>query len=81
VLRLVVGQALTLVAVALALGGSAALGLTRLVSALLFGITARDPLTLIAVMVVLGLVGLVASAIPAWRASRTDPAIALRIAE
>ena len=81
VLRLVVSQALTLVAVALALGGFAALGLTRLVSALLFGITARDPLTLIAVMVVLGLVGLVASAIPAWRASRTDPAIALRTAE
>jgi putative ABC transport system permease protein len=81
ILKLIVAQALTLVGVALALGGSAALGLTKLLASLLFGVSERDPLTLAAVAIVLTLVAFAASAIPAWRASRTDPATALRAVE
>jgi len=81
ILRLIVAQALTLVAIALALGVSAAIGLTKLLAALLFGVSERDPLTLGLVTTVLALVAFVAAAVPAWRAARTDPGSVLRGAE
>ena len=56
----------------------ATLMLSRFLSSFLFGISARDPLTLAAVAPVLAAVAMAACAIPAWRASRVDPMIALR---
>jgi ABC-type antimicrobial peptide transport system permease subunit len=52
---------------------------TRIVDRFLFGVSVYDPLTLVSVVVVLGGVTLIACAIPAWRAARVDPAIALRV--
>ncbi|MGZ5565233.1 MAG: FtsX-like permease family protein, partial [Chthoniobacterales bacterium] len=78
VLRLVVrqGMLLTLVGVALGLGGS--LGLTRLISSLLFGVSATDIGTFGAVSTLLLLIALLACWLPARRASGVDPMVALR---
>ena len=65
-------------AVGIALGVAAALALTRAMSALLFGVSPMDPLTYTAVTAVLGAVALLATWLPARRASRVDPIIALR---
>ncbi len=70
------GIALTVIGAALGLG--AAIGLTRLMSALLFGVTPVDPLTYLIVAVCLGAVALLASYLPARRASSVDPVEALR---
>jgi putative ABC transport system permease protein len=70
------GVALALVGITLGLGG--ALALTRFLSNLLYGVTVRDPLTLVAVSVLLAGVALVASYIPALRAAKVDPVAALR---
>jgi ABC-type antimicrobial peptide transport system permease subunit len=78
VLRLIVGQTLTLTAIAIALGGAGAYALTRALSTLLFGVTPHDPATFAAAAGVLALVALAATALPAWRAARIDPATALR---
>jgi putative ABC transport system permease protein len=51
---------------------------SRVVGSFLFGISARDPLTLISLAPILGCVALIACAIPAWRAGRVDPIVALR---
>ena len=51
---------------------------SRVVDRFLFGVSVYDPLTLVSVVLVLGGVTLIACAIPAWRAARVDPAIALR---
>jgi predicted permease len=76
--RLFVGHGLKLVAIGLVLGVGAALALTRLMSTLLFGVGPMDPLTYLAVSLVLGTVALVATYLPARRASRVDPIVALR---
>jgi putative ABC transport system permease protein len=64
--------------VGVAIGFGAALGLTGLMRTLLFGVTARDPMTFAAVAALLILVSLLASYIPARRAMLVDPIVALR---
>jgi len=78
VLRLVLTHGSKLIALGVGIGLATALALTRLLSALLFGVGARDPLTFIAVSLVLALVAFAACYIPARRASRVDPLVALR---
>ena len=78
VLETVIGKALGLALIGVAVGLVGALALTRLLSSLLFEVSATDPATFIAVAILLGLVSLVASALPARRASRIDPILALR---
>ena len=78
VLRLVVGQGMLLTGSGLAIGVGAAYALTRLMSTLLFGVSATDPATFGGVAALLAAVALLASWIPARRASRVDPLIALR---
>src|SRR5262249_39757187 len=73
VLRLIVGQAMLLVIAGGALGVAIALAVGRLLSAQLFGITARDPLTLAAVCTLLLAAALIASFVPAYRGTKIDP--------
>jgi predicted permease len=78
VLRLVIGQGLMLTLTGIGVGLAAAYGLTRLMSGLLYGVTATDFLTFISVSGVLMMVGLLATYLPAHRATKVDPMIALR---
>jgi putative ABC transport system permease protein len=78
VLRMVVGQAMLLVGVGLALGLAGAFALTRWMASLLYGVSATDPLTYVGIALLLGSVALLASYIPARRATKVDPMIALR---
>jgi predicted permease len=78
VLRLVVGHGARMALVGVAIGIGAALGLTRLMANQLFGVSAHDPLTFTGVAVLLIIVALAACYIPARRAMRVDPMIALR---
>jgi putative ABC transport system permease protein len=78
VLRLVLRQGLTLALVGLAIGLAASFVLTRALSSELFGISATDPLTFTAVAILLLAVALLACYIPAHRAMRVDPMVALR---
>ncbi len=78
VLRLVLGQAMRLALLGLGIGIVAAAGATRLIRSLLYGISASDPAALIFVAVLLIGVVLLATYIPARRAMRVDPIIALR---
>jgi putative ABC transport system permease protein len=76
--RLVVMRGLSLVAVGLALGVACALGLTRFMASQLYGVTPTDPTTLIGVAALLVSAALVATYVPARRATRVDPIVALR---
>ena len=78
VVRLVVGQGLVMVLAGLGLGVALALALTRTLRGVLFGVTPNDPFTMVAVAILLLGVALVASYLPARRAARVDPMIALR---
>ena len=78
VLKLVVGHGVVVTAIGLAVGLGAAIGLTRLMSTLLFEVTATDPITFIAVSVLLAGVALGACFVPARRAAKVDPMVALR---
>jgi predicted permease len=78
VLRMVIGQGAKMAFVGVALGMAAALGLTRLMSKMLFGVTPGDPLTFLGVAALLAGVALLACYIPARRATRVDPVVALR---
>ncbi len=78
VVRLVVVEGMTPAIVGIAAGAVAALGSARILEKLVFGVSASDPLTLAAVAGALALVALVASLVPAYRASRLDPLNVLR---
>jgi ABC-type antimicrobial peptide transport system permease subunit len=78
VFRMVVGEGLKLAGVGLAIGLAGALGLSRAVSGMLFGVTATDPATYFGVACILTLVALAASYFPARRAMKLDPMSALR---
>ena len=78
VLRLVVGQGMSLALVGVALGVGGAIGLTRLMQSLLYGVQTTDPLTFVALPLVLASVALLACYLPAQRAARVDPMVALR---
>ena len=77
VLREVVGRGVRLTAVAVAIGLAAAVGMGRLASSVLFGVTPIDPVSLGGAAVILGTVSIAACYIPARRASRVDPVVAL----
>jgi putative ABC transport system permease protein len=78
VLRLVVGQGMLLAVSGLAIGLIAALALTRLMQTLLFNVSASDPITFVAIALLLGGVALLACYLPARRAAKVDPMVALR---
>ncbi len=78
VLRLVVGQGLKLTLIGMVIGIASALVLTRFLSNLIYGVTPTDPLTFMAVSLTLTAVALLASYLPARRAVRVDPMVALR---
>jgi putative ABC transport system permease protein len=78
ILRMILGQGMALALIGVALGLFGALWLTRLLQQLLFEVAPTDPLTYVGVAVVLGLAALVACYVPARRAARVDPIIALR---
>ncbi len=78
VLLLVLRRGLSLAAIGLVLGLAASLAATRLMVSLLYGVSATDPLTFASVGTLLVTVALAACWIPAWRAMRTDPMVALR---
>jgi putative ABC transport system permease protein len=75
---LILRRGVLLAVVGLVIGVAGSLGLTRLMESLLFGIGARDPLTMTLVAVVLALMAVVACYVPARRATKIDPLIALR---
>ena len=78
VLRMVIGQGLKLAVIGVAIGIAGAMALTRFLSSLLYGVTPTDPLTFIAVSLILIAVALLACYIPARRAAKVDPMVALR---
>ena len=78
VFKLVIGRGMLLTLTGLAIGLVGAAGLTRLMSSLLFGVSANDPMTYSAAPVVLGVVSLLACYLPARRATKVDPLQALR---
>jgi putative ABC transport system permease protein len=78
VLRLMLQQGLLLALLGIGIGIAAALALARLMAAFLFGVPATDPLTFAAIAVLLLLVALLACYLPARRAAKVDPLVALR---
>ena len=76
--RMVVNQGMLLTGVGVVIGLGAAFGLARLITTFLFGVTARDPYVFMGIPVLLGTVALLAVWLPARRASRVDPLVALR---
>ncbi len=78
VLRLVVGHGVRMALIGVGVGVIAALGLTRLMNKMLFGVSSYDPLTFVGVALLLTLVAVLACYIPAIRAMRVNPVVALR---
>ncbi|HEY7028236.1 MAG TPA: ABC transporter permease [Gemmatimonadales bacterium] len=78
ILSLVVGQGMTLTGFGVLVGLAGAAAISQVLVAMLFGVSHLDPMTYLGAMAVLAGVGLVACAVPAWRATRVDPATTLR---
>jgi putative ABC transport system permease protein len=78
ILLMIVGDGVRLVALGLCIGLAGSLAVTRLMSSLLFGVDARDPLIFAAVFVILGIISVAACCIPARRATKIDPLTAIR---
>jgi predicted permease len=78
VLGMVLSESMILVAIGVAIGLAIAIGAGRLVASLLFGVVPNDALTMVLATIVMVLVAAVAGYLPAWRASRVDPMVALR---
>jgi predicted permease len=79
VLRLVIGQGMKLTIIGIALGVGAALALTRLLKTMLFGVSPADPVTFLAIVLLLMFVAFLACWFPARRATKVDPMVALRV--
>ena len=77
-LRLIIGQGMRMVMIGLVLGLVGALALTRVFASLLLGVGTTDPLTFVGVAILLLAITLLACWIPARRASKVDPVVALR---
>jgi predicted permease len=80
ILTMVLRHGLVLALCGLGAGFAAAMAVTRILSGLLYGVTATDPLTFVAAGLALLLVGAAATLVPAWRATRVDPLVTLRSA-
>jgi predicted permease len=78
VLRMVVFEGMKPTLIGVAVGTAGALALARVLSSLIYGVRPTDPITFLAVAVLLAAVALVASVVPAYRATKTDPMVALR---
>jgi putative ABC transport system permease protein len=78
VLSLILGEGARMAGLGVIIGIAASLGITRLMSSLLFGVSATDPLTFVVVGALLSFAALLASYVPARRAMRVDPIVALR---
>jgi putative ABC transport system permease protein len=74
----VLGRVVTLVSLGIVIGGAVSLWASKFVATLLYGLDPRDPAALIGASVVLATVAALAAWVPAWRASRIDPAHLLR---
>ena len=78
VVRLVINQGMLLTLIGLVIGVTGAFAVTRVMTEMLFGVTATDPLTFAGVPLVLSVIAFLACYIPAWRATKVDPLVALR---
>jgi ABC-type antimicrobial peptide transport system permease subunit len=78
IIGLITRQGLKIVGIGLVIGILAALALARLIASVLYGVSASDPITLVASVLVLSLTGLLACLLPAYRATRIDPITALK---
>jgi ABC-type antimicrobial peptide transport system permease subunit len=79
VFRQILGRGLTLAGLGAAIGVGAAMGLSQVMETLLFSVSRRDPVTFVAVPVALMIVAALACYLPARRAMRVDPVVALRV--
>jgi len=78
VLRQILGESMKMTVIGIFIGLLAALGLTRLMANMLFGVSATDPVTFVGVGAILAIVAMAACYVPARRAMRVDPIVALR---